>query len=150
VSSVGGSATVLDGLSAPSGPSLLYSATDAVAHLLAGGFGLQQTIDTDSYVLEHGLPSSPDSIDFENNHLVGDAAFFTEIDFSDFVNFDNNGGVASDATAGNNGHLVAADLVFGPQLQDSETQIPSENHNLQPPSGASSSGCDVGGIAVGV
>ncbi|GKT92789.1 transcriptional activator hac1 [Colletotrichum tofieldiae] len=49
-----------------------------------------------------------------------------------------------------NGTAVAADPEFGRDPTNSETQVSSENPNLQPHSGASTYGCDDGGIAVGV
>ncbi|KEZ43182.1 Transcriptional activator hac1 [Scedosporium apiospermum] len=103
------------------------------------------------YVLESGLLSSPNSVDFENDYLAGDAAalFPTDLfDISQFLHEDGNG-VVSDATAAN-GQSVAAEAELDLHFADFENHFSSENLNLQPHSGASASGCDDGGIAVGV
>ncbi|KAL2875145.1 transcription factor that binds to CRE motif [Colletotrichum sp. CLE4] len=91
------------------------------------------------YVLESGLLSSPNSLDYEHDYLVGDSTFLQDpFDINEFLHDDVNGA------------SIAADPDFGREPTHSETQISSENPNLQPHSGASAHGCDDGGIAVGV
>ncbi|EFQ26864.1 basic region leucine zipper [Colletotrichum graminicola M1.001] len=87
-----------------------------------------------------GILSSPNSLDYENDYLAGDSSTFFQdpFDINEFLHDEVNG------TA------VAADPEFGGDLANSETQVSSENPNLQPQSGASTYGCDDGGIAVGV
>ncbi|SPO07329.1 related to Transcriptional activator hac1 [Cephalotrichum gorgonifer] len=103
------------------------------------------------YVLESGLLSSPNSVDFESDYLDGDASalFASEsFDISQFLN-DDGSAVVSGATAAN-GHLLATDAELGHHFADLENYFSSENINLQPQSGASATGCDDGGIAVGI
>ncbi|GKT69776.1 LOW QUALITY PROTEIN: transcriptional activator hac1 [Colletotrichum tofieldiae] len=97
-------------------------------------------IDADRYVLESGILSSPNSLDYEHDYLAGDSSTFFQdpFDINEFLHDEVNG------TA------VAADPEFGRDPTNSETQVSSENPNLQPHSGASTYGCDDGGIAVGV
>ncbi|KAL0779362.1 hypothetical protein CaCOL14_003846 [Colletotrichum acutatum] len=100
---------------------------------------LSAALDADRYVLESGLLSSPNSLDYEHDYLVGDSTFLQDpFDINEFLHDDVNGA------------SVAADPDFGRDLTHSETQVSSENPNLQPHSGASAHGCDDGGIAVGV
>ncbi|KAK1464554.1 basic region leucine zipper [Colletotrichum cuscutae] len=102
-------------------------------------FSLSAALDADRYVLESGLLSSPNSLDYEHDYLVGDSTFLQDpFDINEFLHDDVNGAA------------VAADPEFGRDLTHSETQVSSENPNLQPHSGASAHGCDDGGIAVGV
>jgi transcriptional activator HAC1 len=124
---------------------------DASPRFVGACFNLPAPADTDSFVLESGLLSSPNSVDFENDYLAGDAAalFPTDLfDISQFLHEDGNG-VASDTTVAN-GQSVAAEAELDLHFADFENHFSSENINLQPHSGASTSGCDDGGIAVGV
>lgn len=129
------------GLSNPSASDLglLSAASDATSHLISDSFSLSAALDADRYVLESGLLSSPNSLDYEHDYLVGDSTFLQDpFDINEFLHDDVNGAA------------VAADPDFGRDLTHSETQVSSENPNLQPHSGASAHGCDDGGIAVGV
>ncbi|KAK6224774.1 basic region leucine zipper [Colletotrichum tabaci] len=87
-----------------------------------------------------GILSSPNSLDYEHDYLAGDSsAFFQDpFDINEFLHDEVNGAA------------VAADPESGYDAANSETQVSSENPNLQPHSGASTYGCDDGGIAVGV
>ncbi|KAK1539889.1 basic region leucine zipper [Colletotrichum costaricense] len=141
VSSVGGASAIMAGLSNPSASDLglLSAASDATSHLISDSFSLSAALDADRYVLESGLLSSPNSLDYEHDYLVGDSTFLQDpFDINEFLHDDVNGAA------------VAADPEFGRDLTHSETQVSSENPNLQPHSGASAHGCDDGGIAVGV
>ncbi|CAI6087034.1 unnamed protein product, partial [Clonostachys chloroleuca] len=130
------------------------SAQDDVAFSFNDSFGLSAAINTDRHVLESGLLSSPESSYLDDDHLAGDSAtgFFHQSTFGLDINeilSDEANNTVSDLMAAS--HDAAADF-FGlePQIYDFETQISSENPIQQPQSGASSFGCDDGGIAVGV
>ncbi|KDN66828.1 putative basic region leucine zipper [Colletotrichum sublineola] len=142
MSSVRGASAIMAGLSNPSASDLglLSAASDAVSHFGSDPFSMSAALDADRYVLESGILSSPNSLDYEHDYLAGDSStFFQEpFDINEFLHDEVNG------TA------VAADPEFGRDLTNSETQVSSENSNLQPHSGASTYGCDDGGIAVGV
>ncbi|TDZ28006.1 Transcriptional activator hac1 [Colletotrichum trifolii] len=96
-----------------------------------------------------GLLSSPNSLDYENDYLVGDSATFIQdsFDITQFLH-DEDGVNSSDANLHDTG--VTADTDFGFELSHPENQGSPENSNLQPHSGASAYGCDDGGIAVGI
>ena len=129
---------------------LSSTASGAPSHLIGACFNLPAPVDTDSYVLESGLLSSPNSVDFENDYMVSDASalFPTDpFDLSQFLHEDGNG-AAQDATVASGQH-VAAEAELGLHFSDFENHFSSENINLQPHSGASTTGCDDGGIAVG-
>ncbi|TQN70947.1 Transcriptional activator hac1 [Colletotrichum shisoi] len=87
-----------------------------------------------------GILSSPNSLDYEHDYLAGDSSTFFQdpFDINEFLHDEVNGAA------------VAADPESGYDAANSETQVSSENPNLQPHSGASTYGCDDGGIAVGV
>ncbi|KXH47613.1 basic region leucine zipper [Colletotrichum salicis] len=141
VSNVGGASAIMAGLSNPSASDLglLSAASDATSHLISDSFSLSAALDADRYVLESGLLSSPNALDYEHDYLVGDSTFLQDpFDINEFLHDDVNGA------------SVAADPDFGREPTHSETQVSSENPNLQPHSGASAHGCDDGGIAVGV
>ncbi|KAH8169310.1 transcriptional activator hac1 [Sarocladium implicatum] len=113
---------------------------------LGDSVSMPTAADADRYVLESGLLASPDSSTLDDDHLVGDSApsFF---DINDFIT-DEAGFAASELMAASDSS--AADHWLGQQVYDFETQVSSENPIQQPQSGASSFGCDDGGIAVGV
>ncbi|KAG7130405.1 Transcriptional activator hac1 like protein [Verticillium longisporum] len=160
------------------------SASDAHDHFLGGHFSVSEAFDADRYVLESGLLSSPNSVDYDNDIMAGDSsafasAFSFDIDelsgllsspnsvdydndimagdssaFASAFNFDMDeflndeaSAAATDASAAENS---GADPDYGRRALNPETQVSSENPNLQPQSGASTYGCDDGGIAVGV
>ena len=147
--SIGGNAAVLAGNPEPS-VSDLHSCTAPAAadDHFSRHFGLSEALDADRYVLESGLFSSPNSADYENDHLACDSTLFSgeSFDITQFLNDEVNNSVIPDSFAGSD----AADPLFGHLTFDLETQVSSENPNLQPQSGASSYGCDDGGLAVGV
>lgn len=150
VSFVGGDA------SAAPGPSELDSCPVGDDDVFGFGdaFGLSAAINTDRHVLESGILSSPESSYLDDDHLAGDptTGFFHQstfgLDVNEFLTDDANN-TASDLMAAS--HDTAASYYgLEPQIYDLETQVSSENPIQQPQSGASSLGCDDGGIAVGV
>jgi transcriptional activator HAC1 len=156
VSNVGAAAPVLPGLADLDEASLgLVPATqDDAPFSLGDSFGLSAALDADRYILESGLLSSPDSSTLDDDYLVGDNSAdiphqptFDLFDINDFLNDEANH-VASDIMAASNNAAAEHSLDF--TVLDPETQVSSENPNQQPQSGASSYGCDDGGIAVGV
>lgn len=129
-------------------------------------FGLPEALDADSYVLESGLLASPNGSDFEHDYLAGDAAFplassTTGFDLFDINEYLNSGNLSANpdephqqqpfSAAGlsaGNGNIIGFGVEPNP-LDDPEASPSPEDPNLQPQLGASSLGCDVGGIAVG-
>lgn len=110
--------------------------------------------DTDRYVLESGLVATPNSSDFEYDHLASDdtTAFqFTtnsyEFDFNEFIT-DGELNVAP-SNEQQPQHLHSR-TVADSSLLNPETPFSSEDPYLQPHSGASLDGCDDGGLAVRV
>ena len=149
--SVGGSLSGLDsGAVAPVAASVgsLVSADVSLAGLDFdhGDFTLPSTLDADRYVLESGLLASPHSSSSEYDCVAGDDTFPfpapTDFDFDDFLN-------NQDDHPTNNG---LDDVTLEPTtLADVNpaTQASPEDPNLQPHVGASTLGCDDGGLAVG-
>ncbi|KKP02138.1 basic region leucine zipper [Trichoderma harzianum] len=122
---------------------------------LGAAFGLSTAIDADRYVLESSLLASPNSSTLDDDYMAGDSATcFTnplpsdyDFDINDFLTDDANH-AAYDIVAARN--YAAADHELDLEIHDLETQISSDHPIQQPQSGASSLGCDDGGIAVGV
>jgi len=110
-------------------------------------FSVSTSVDPDSYVLESGLLSSPNSSDFEYDHFTGDQSFpfAPSFDINDFITDDH-----VPTTEQQPQHHSYSRAAADSSLFDPETQISSEDSYLQPHSGASLDGCDDGGIAVGV
>ncbi|KKA28938.1 hypothetical protein TD95_004431 [Thielaviopsis punctulata] len=81
--------------------------------VFGAAFNLQETIDTDRFVLENGFPSSPDTIDIDCHSLVGDASLYTDIyNINDFVFLDQ--GSTLDPVVHGSG--LAADTELAPSL----------------------------------
>ncbi|KAL6690703.1 transcriptional activator HAC1 [Trichoderma pleuroticola] len=128
---------------------------DDVPFSLGAAFGLSTALDADRYVLESSLLASPDSSTLDDDYMASDSATcFTnpitsdyDFDINDFLTDDANH-AAYDIVAARN--YAAADHELDLEIHDLETQISSDYPIQQPQSGASSSGCDDGGIAVGV
>ncbi|ROT37522.1 hypothetical protein SODALDRAFT_351788 [Sodiomyces alkalinus F11] len=118
-------------------------------HLVSNHLGLSETFDADRFVLESGLLSSPESIDYDDDYLAGDSSLFSvdPFDINDFLHDEVN---AAALTTNAAAEKRPADPIMGHHAPYPETQVSSENSNLQPHSGASPYGCDDGGIAVGV
>lgn len=148
--SVGRDAQVLSGLtdSDVNSLGLLPATQDDVTFSLGDSFGLSAAIDTDRFILESGLLSSPNSSTLDDDYMVGDStADFDLFDINEFLNDEANH-VASDIMAASN--YAAADHGLELEVHDPETQVSSEYPIQQPQSGASTHGCDDGGIAVGI
>lgn len=127
---------------------------DDASFSLGDSFRLSAALDADRYVLESGLLASPDASSIDDDYLAGDSAAgfanqpdFDLFDINDFLTDDANN-VASDIVAASN--YAAADHELDLEIHDPETQISSDYPIQQPQSGASSLGCDDGGIAVGI
>ncbi|KAJ2965202.1 hypothetical protein NQ176_g10730 [Zarea fungicola] len=100
-----------------------------VPQSVGNDFGLSAALDTDRYVLESGLLSSPGSSTFDDDYMVGDAASgfadqssYELFDINDFLSDEANH-VASDIMAASN--YAAADLGLDYKFPDFETQISS-------------------------
>lgn len=125
----------------------LSAAPGAADSLLGDAFGLSTPVGLDSWGAQEQFSPSSDPLNFEYNHMAGDAApQFPDFDFEQFLSDDVSG--ASGTTAGNGTIGQEPESTFG--FFDSENQIPSETFNQQPLPGASSLGCDDGVLAVGV
>ncbi|KAL4731047.1 transcription factor that binds to CRE motif [Fusarium chlamydosporum] len=110
---------------------------------------LPTSLDADRYVLENGYLSSSDSSVIGDDNMVGDAPEFNlndDFDISLWLNDDNT--ISSESLATSD--FAAAIQGLEPKIHEPENQVSSENPIQQPLPGASSHGCDVGGIAVGV
>lgn len=118
-------------------------------------FGVSASTPTGGYVDESGLLASPDASDFEYDHLAGDdaAAYFPggsqydHFDITEFLTDDIN--PSSTGERQQQQHGLSDRAGAGLSLPDFATTESSADPFLQPPSGASLEGCDVGGIAVG-
>jgi len=118
-------------------------------------FGVSAATPTGGYVDESGLLASPDASHFEYDHLVRDdaAAYFPggshydNFDLTEFltddINLPNSGERHQQQQHGSDNRAAA-----GLSFPDLATKESSADPFLQPPSGASLEGCDVGGIAV--
>ncbi|KAJ4253264.1 transcription factor that binds to CRE motif [Fusarium torreyae] len=152
LSHVGGDAQVVPGVANLDAANLglAPAASDDAAFSLGDAYCMPTAYDADRFVLENGYLSSPNSSCVGDDYLVGDAPAFNlndDFDISFFLN--------DDATAVPSESMAASDFpaaIHGlePKVYEPEIQISSENPIQQPHPGASSSGCDVGGIAVGV
>lgn len=143
--SVSRSAAVLAG--AETNP---VSATPNVVDGLFGAdFGLLPSTDIDHWGSQGQLSPSTDPLNFEYNHLAGDAApEFPEFDINQFLSDDDVSGATSGATAAHDPISQEPDSTFS--FFDFENQVPTETFNQQPHPGASTYGCDDGVLAVGV
>ncbi|KAH7136661.1 transcriptional activator HAC1 [Dactylonectria estremocensis] len=156
VSNIGGDIQVVPGLANLDGASLGLAAagTDDATFSLGDSFSMSTALDTDRYVLESGLLSSPNSSIIDDDYLVGDSTTgFTHQ--SDFDLFDINDFLIDEANPGASDFVAASDFAAADhdldfKVHDPETQVSSENPIQQPQPGASAFGCDAGGIAVGV
>ncbi|KAM0227070.1 hypothetical protein ACHAPO_011852 [Fusarium lateritium] len=110
---------------------------------------LPTSLDADRYVLENGYLSSSDSSIIGDDNMVGDAPVFNlndDFDISLWLNDDS--AISSESMATSD--FAAAIQGLEPKVYEPENQVSSENPIQQPHPGASTQGCDVGGIAVGV
>ncbi|KAH8195298.1 hypothetical protein TruAng_010521 [Truncatella angustata] len=126
----------------------LSAVPNAFDGLFSDALSLPASTSFDSWSSQAQFSPSSDPINFEHNHLDGNApAELPEFDFSPFLD-DDLSGAASGAIAGHVSIPLEPESIFG--LFDSETQVSSDNLNQQSHAGASSNGCDAGIIAVGI
>ncbi|KAF4982677.1 hypothetical protein FZEAL_1739 [Fusarium zealandicum] len=149
MSHVGGDAQVVPGVANLDAANLglAPAASDDAAFSLGDSFVMPTATDADRYVLESGLLASPHSSAIGDDYMAGNTPAFSlydDFDISDFLNDDANP-MSSEFNSASD--FAAATLGLEPKVNDSETQVPSENPNQQPLPGASSLGCDVGGLA---
>ncbi|GKU02842.1 transcription factor [Fusarium langsethiae] len=110
---------------------------------------LPTSLDADRYVLENGYLSSSDSSIIGDDNMVGDApAFNLNDDFDISLWLNDDSAISSESMATSD--FAAAIQGLEPKIYEPENQVSSENPIQQPHPGASTQGCDVGGIAVGV
>ncbi|KAG6998584.1 transcription factor that binds to CRE motif [Fusarium oxysporum] len=114
---------------------------------------LSTSIDTDRYLIESGHLSSPFSsatdepyLDFDTSPFNLDNSFNDEL-YNTFINDTDNGITAELQKPTDDAAAILSDEF---RFYELENQVSSENPIQQPLPGASSNGCDVGGIAVGV
>ncbi|KAF5578648.1 transcriptional activator hac1 [Fusarium pseudocircinatum] len=113
---------------------------------------LSTSIDTDRYLIENGHLSSPFSsatdepyLDFDTSPFTLDNSFNDEL-YNTFINDTDNGISAELQKPTDDAAAILSDEF---RIYELENQVSSENPIQQPLPGASSIGCDVGGIAVG-
>ncbi|KAI2632908.1 hypothetical protein GGS21DRAFT_491412 [Xylaria nigripes] len=110
-------------------------------------FSLLPTSDADSWGLEEQFSPSTDPLNFEYDHLAGDAApELPEFDINQFLS-DDVSGAPSGTSAVHDPLAQESDLHCS--FFDFENQIPTETFNQQPHFGASAHGCDDEVLAVG-
>jgi transcriptional activator HAC1 len=113
---------------------------------------LSASIDTDRYLIENGHLSSPFSsasdepyLEFDTSPFTLDNSFNDEL-YNTFINDTDNGISAELQKPTDDAAAILSDEF---RIYELENQVSSENPIQQPLPGASSIGCDVGGIAVG-
>lgn len=131
------------------GAGSLSSAQSTFDSLFGDALNNAPAFDLNSWSTEAQFSPSSDPLNFEYNHLDGDATpELPELDFTQYLR-DDVSGAASGAMAGHVSSIhQELEPTFG--LDDFENQISSEAFNQQPHTGASSFGCDDGVIAVGL
>ncbi|KAF5585653.1 transcriptional activator hac1 [Fusarium subglutinans] len=114
---------------------------------------LSTSLDTDRYLIENGHLSSPFSsasdepyLEFDTSPFSLDNSFNDEL-YNTFINDTDNGITAELQKPTDDAAAILSDEF---RIYELENQVSSENPIQQPLPGASSIGCDVGGIAVGV
>ncbi|KAI3400790.1 hypothetical protein diail_1999 [Diaporthe ilicicola] len=103
------------------------------------------SVGDDLNVYESLLASSPNASDLDLDHFSGDQQHF-DIAFDVNQHFDVDQWLESNPFDNGDGALDNQQQL---SLQDPAAPNPSQDSNLQPTAGASSSGCDARGIAVG-
>ncbi|KAF5539926.1 transcriptional activator hac1 [Fusarium napiforme] len=113
---------------------------------------LSASIDTDRYLIENGHLSSPYSsasdepyLEFDTSPFTLDNSFNDEL-YNTFINDTDNGISVELQKPTDDAAAILSDEF---RIYELENQVSSENPIQQPLPGASSIGCDVGGIAVG-
>ncbi|KAF4960553.1 hypothetical protein FGADI_867 [Fusarium gaditjirri] len=120
------------------------------AEICGGSEFLSTSLDTDRYLIENGHLSSPFSsatdepyLDFDTSPFNLDNSFNDEL-YNTFINDTDNGITAELQKPTDDAAAILSDEF---RFYELENQVPSENPIQQPLPGASSNGCDVGGIA---
>jgi len=133
---------------------LAPATSDDTLFSCGGSEFLSTSLDTDRYLIENGHFSSPYSsatdepcLDFDTSAFNLDNSFNDEFEYSTFFNDTANGITAELQKPTDDAAAILSDEL---RFHELENQVPSENPIQQPLPGASSNGCDVGGIAVGV
>ncbi|KAF6521526.1 hypothetical protein HZS61_015784 [Fusarium oxysporum f. sp. conglutinans] len=132
---------------------LAPATSDDTLFSCGGSEFLSTSIDTDRYLIESGHLSSPFSsatdepyLDFDTSPFNLDNSFNDEL-YNTFINDTDNGITAELQKPTDDAAAILSDEF---RFYELENQVSSENPIQQPLPGASSNGCDVGGIAVGV
>ncbi|RBR05371.1 hypothetical protein FVER53590_13087 [Fusarium verticillioides] len=131
---------------------LAPATSDDTLFSYGGSEFLSASIDTDRYLIENGHLSSPFSsasdepyLEFDTSPFTLDNSFNDEL-YNTFIN-DTDNGISTELQKPTDD--AAAILSDEFRIYELENQVSSENPIQQPLPGASSIGCDVGGIAVG-
>lgn len=132
---------------------LAPATSDDTLFSCGGSEFLSTSLDTDRYLIESGHLSSPFSsatdepyLDFDTSPFNLDNSFNDEL-YNTFINDTDNGITAELQKPTDDAAAILSDEF---RFYELENQVSSENPIQQPLPGASSNGCDVGGIAVGV
>ncbi|KAI7764193.1 hypothetical protein ACKAV7_008696 [Fusarium commune] len=132
---------------------LAPATSDDTLFSCGGSEFLSTSLDTDRYLIESGHLSSPFSsatdepyLDFDTSPFNLDNSFNDEL-YNTFIHDTDNGITTELQKPTDDAAAILSDEF---RFYELENQVPSENPIQQPLPGASSNGCDVGGIAVGV
>ncbi|KAF4430964.1 Transcriptional activator hac1 [Fusarium acutatum] len=132
---------------------LAPATSDDTLFSCGGSEFLSTSLDTDRYLIENGHLSSPFSsatdepyLEFDTSPFTLDNSFNDEL-YSTFINDTDNGITAELQKPTDDAAAILSDEF---RIYELENQVSLENPIQQPLPGASSIGCDVGGIAVGV
>ncbi|KAF4497426.1 Transcriptional activator hac1 [Fusarium agapanthi] len=132
---------------------LAPATSDDTLFSYGGSEFLSTSLDTDRYLIENGHLSSPFSsatdepyLEFDTSPFTLDNSFNDEL-YNTFINDTDNGSTAELQKPTDDAAAILSDEF---RIYELENQVSSENPIQQPLPGASSIGCDVGGIAVGV
>ncbi|RBA14703.1 hypothetical protein FPRO05_13248 [Fusarium proliferatum] len=132
---------------------LAPATSDDTLFSCGGSEFLSTSLDTDRYLIENGHLSSPFSsatdepyLDFDTSSFTLDNSFNDEL-YNTFINDTDNGISVELQKPTDDAAAILSDEF---RIYELENQVSSENPIQQPLPGASSHGCDVGGIAVGV
>lgn len=148
--SVDGAASAgVDGIAAPAAGSGLDDLPDFGG--LGGTFNFSEHDALSSLLSQSGLAPSPESTRLEHDYMDGNTAL-GQGDISLFDQFLSEPNEASEPTSmqepGATGHVKDQSDSWISLFSNPEVRVPSENSDLQPRPGASSCGCDAGGLAV--
>jgi hypothetical protein len=128
-------------------------AVDGLPNFDAQGFdplGVAAAANTDQYVLENGLPSSPDSLYLDNDPVAGDANSHFEAEFEMHKYINDPSGDGDSAEFGMAIPDGGNDFWYLDQGDQPKGETSSQDTFQQPDAGASPVGCDARGFAVNV